>query len=1012
MAWFTLNEPPRITAPLCGSALPLQEPTHILFQWMDGGNVLPGSALGTEYELTLVEVFPEERNVEDAIRSSVPLLQTITTETSYLYGITDAALIPGQKYAFRVRAVDTDGRGIFKNEGYSEVCSFTYGDGLVVTPPDGIQVYPENARKALVNWHLSIDPDAYRVEYRRKADSDEEELTWFSQETTEEQVVLRDLEPETTYEVRVASLFSSYVSRYSTIQTFTTPEVIVAACGAAPAPPVTASTVPLITAMAGQYWQVGDFEMQVREVRGGDGVFSGWGVMSVPYLNVQIPVKFDQVWVDEDYNLVRGEVIALSEGLEGFQERWQEEHSEQEETRHESGPVADGETDSENGPGDEAEVSSVTVAGAVTEVYVNEQGQVIAVDSEGNEEVVAEQTPQEGEVLAVTDSQGNRFTVDSGGGISNGEGSNTPASDSDAQAASIKQRLIQEALEYFKEEVSFYLENKDKGPLDEAVINRMLNLPNCLSGDEESLNKVLAKIDYFIEHRDELIALIETDKTNRDRFDFLVGKLNGKSPPYREGLTEAEWDELIDIVCPYLLPDEVEDDDTVYNFFVTDDDAWYREKEAPYEAITPVPSTNILAKGLQLAVLEVVQDGKNKDVAKIKLKGSGEIEYTTLTNLSEVKALSKELKYKLVKDYAAVKLPYASESAGEAYHKDVEFTAYKRCGDYVKVKGEGSDIEGHWIEKSAAVVDCGTGFCCQKCGKDLTLTLTDLQTIYGTEATFEYVTHLNTALKKGGFNTCTSHAHFFSQSQAEVSSNFHLDEVPNYRLHKVLELHRYKRSLKPFYKQSFWDDETYLNYFQFYVFKETPDDYKGTKYKGGSEETFTWGPDDSKSIKVPTLFTIKKDENYQKVTYSKIEVKKRNKKLFSYLYANKYENGAPSTEDGWNFRGKGLIHLTWRENYRRASTASGDKLDYTVNWETNYDNVSNNPKDAVYSAVAYFLFKLNTKNKFKLLHDETKAWDVSKWVNGLNPSTKKPNGWPGRKDNFNTLTGDLFKCDE
>ncbi len=291
VAWFTLNEPPRLTAPLCGSVLPLQEPTNILFQWMDGGNVNPGSPLDTEYELTLVEVFPQERNVEDAIRSSVPLLQTITTETSYLYGLTDAALIPGQKYAFRVRAIDSEGRGIFKNEGYSETCHFTYGEGVVVTPPDGIRVYAENARKALVNWHLSIEPDAYRVEYRRRAaqnepddgDGQDEELSWFSQETSEEQVVLRDLEPETTYEVRVASLFSSYVSRYSLVQSFTTPEVIVNACGTAPPPPITASTVPLTTALAGQYWQVGDFSMQVREVSGGDGVFVGCSLV-LPYL--------------------------------------------------------------------------------------------------------------------------------------------------------------------------------------------------------------------------------------------------------------------------------------------------------------------------------------------------------------------------------------------------------------------------------------------------------------------------------------------------------------------------------------------------------------------------------------------------------------------------------------------------------------------------------------------------------------------------------------------------------
>lgn len=370
-----------------------------------------------------------------------------------------------------------------------------------------------------------------------------------------------------------------------------------------------------------------------------------------------------------------------------------------------------------------------------------------------------------------------------------------------------------------------------------------------------------------------------------------------------------------------------------------------------------------------------------KDVAKLKIKSSGDTIFITNRSdyLVQVESLSKDLKYKMKKDYTAVKLPYSMTNADKSYKKDSTFIAYKKCGNYVKVKGEGNDeIEGHWIEKSAAIVDCGTGFCCQECGKDLTLTLTDLQTIFGTKVTSEYVTHLNTALNKGGFNTCTSHAHFFSQSQAEVGSSFHLDEIPNYRLHTVLELHRDKQSLKHFYKQSFWDDETYLDYFQFYVFKEASDDYKGTKYKGGSEKTFTWGPDNTQSIKIPTLFTVKKDEEYQKVTYSKTEAKKRNKKLFSYLYANKYENGAPSTEDGWNFRGKGLIHLTWRENYRRASTASGDKLDYTVDWETNYDNVSDQPKDAVYSAVAYFLFKLNTQEKFKLLHDDTKAWDVSK----------------------------------
>jgi hypothetical protein len=495
MAWFTLNEPPRITAPLCGTTLPLQEPTNILFQWMDGGNVNLGSPFATEYELTLVEVFPADRNVEDAIRSSVPLLQTITTETSYLYGLTDAALIPGQKYAFRVRALDTEvstrGRGIFKNEGYSETCHFTYGDGLVLTPPDGIRVYAENAQKALVNWHLSVDPDRYRVEYRRKADEGEEALTWFSKETTDEQVVLRDLEPETTYEVRVASLFQGFVSRYSAVQTFTTPEVIAAACGVAPPHAITASTVPLTTALAGEYWQVGDFEMQVREVRGGDGVFSGWGVMSVPYLSMQMPVKFDQVWVDEDYNVVRGEVIALSGSLEAFQERWQQDNPQEDNSSNEVDELlADGETSPEtdtpetNNPNTGVEVITVAVAAEVAEVYINEQGQVVAVDRQGNEEVVAEGVPEEGEALALQDSEGATFSVDSGGNVNSSGVNSNGTTDTPTASAS---PLLLAILDELEEAVNVWLQVEGKGPLSNQEMQVLASLPAGFPQDAELL---------------------------------------------------------------------------------------------------------------------------------------------------------------------------------------------------------------------------------------------------------------------------------------------------------------------------------------------------------------------------------------------------------------------------------------------------------------------------------------------------------------------------------------------
>ena len=521
--------------------------------------------------MTLVEVFPADRPVEDAIRSSVPLLQTITTETSYLYGITEAALIPGQTYAFRVRALDAEGRAMYKNEGYSQTCQFTYGDGVALAPPEGIHVYADNARRATVNWHLSLEPDRYRVEYRRRGDEGEEDerkgngqdaegFAWFSEETSEEQVVLRDLEPATTYEVRVASLFGGYVSRYSAMQTFTTPKVMVAACGAAPAPVISASTLPLTTALAGQYWQVGNFEMQVRDVRGGDGVYTGWGVMSVPYLGLQIPVKFDRVWVDEDYQVARGEVVALSEGIEGFRERWQEEHPQGEEAGEEKSsqedePVAEG--SNENGASPDAPVASVVVAGEVREVYLNEQGQVVAVDSQGNEEVVAEEVPEEGEVLALEDSEGNSFTVGSDGGVSNG-GASANGSDASAAAHALEKRLLAELLQDFDQKIVVWLENHEKGPLDEQTIRLLQELPSCVPpGSEE-----VVEIHQFIERLEDNLeeAWNSLSQATQQWFSEVVESLSPEQNSLAEQLSEEDQQAGEQIVCEMVV---VNNDDFV-----------------------------------------------------------------------------------------------------------------------------------------------------------------------------------------------------------------------------------------------------------------------------------------------------------------------------------------------------------------------------------------------------------------------------------------------------------------
>ncbi len=127
---FFLNEPPMLQLPACGSNVlqaPMQSQT---FTWTplhpgSGNNPAP-----VEYLFQLVELQPGV-DPNDGFDFSLKILERTTMSPSLIYGPADPILQPGHSYAWRVQARNMLKPGLmFRNGGFSAVCSFVYGDGF------------------------------------------------------------------------------------------------------------------------------------------------------------------------------------------------------------------------------------------------------------------------------------------------------------------------------------------------------------------------------------------------------------------------------------------------------------------------------------------------------------------------------------------------------------------------------------------------------------------------------------------------------------------------------------------------------------------------------------------------------------------------------------------------------------------------------------------------------------------------------------------------------------------
>ncbi len=126
-AYFTVSypQPPQLMTPGNQTNLTMSTP---VFSWSP---VLTRTASNLDYEFLLVEVFPGQ-SPEDAIDANRPHHeQTLMNVTSFVYTPDLYPLESGRTYAWMVRAFEVNDGLPIRNDGESELFTFTYDDSEV-----------------------------------------------------------------------------------------------------------------------------------------------------------------------------------------------------------------------------------------------------------------------------------------------------------------------------------------------------------------------------------------------------------------------------------------------------------------------------------------------------------------------------------------------------------------------------------------------------------------------------------------------------------------------------------------------------------------------------------------------------------------------------------------------------------------------------------------------------------------------------------------------------------------
>ncbi|WP_078228562.1 deaminase domain-containing protein [Flavobacterium sp. LM4] len=309
--YLILNDPPLLNTPQKNEQIASTEFPNILFTWTPRQI----NATNVSYKFELKQLIDPTLDPQIAFQMSPLLYEETLFATALLYNVSMPILVPGMRYAWRVKAISTTGlseNAIFKNDGYSEIYSFKYTSSCAA--PTFLLSESQSSKSVKITWQGTPEHTRYQVQYKKQGVRNAQ---WFSTNSLNTQSLITNLEPGVTYEFRVGSSCDPATEgvqsfTYSGISTFTTPTetsgVAAYNCGIIPQINIQ-NQKPLTNLIQGETFKAGDFPVTISELKGENSPYSGRGYIMVPYLNqIKIAVQFSNITINTDYQLISGVV--------------------------------------------------------------------------------------------------------------------------------------------------------------------------------------------------------------------------------------------------------------------------------------------------------------------------------------------------------------------------------------------------------------------------------------------------------------------------------------------------------------------------------------------------------------------------------------------------------------------------------------------------------------------------------------------------------------------------------